>query len=342
MGKSTAGLCRHQKKQTLRSKDAPTVPSSPIEEVLAEIWSQVLGVERIGADDDFFALGGHSLLATQVASRIRDAFRVELPLRSLFEAPTVAGLAREIASARQEETSSQAPPLLPARRDQDLLLSLRVEQRLWFMDRLEPGNALYTTWQAMRLLGNLELRALEEAFAAVVKRHESLRTRLVPSVAGRAGHRADLRYHSRSTICGRPEAAEGGVARRVDQERAGRSISRGSADPGGSAATFPARSRPDRDDAPRHQRRLARGLLIRELASFYAEFRAAGAPTCDRCQCSCRLCRVATRSDAREALDYQVAYWSSRWPDAAGAAGGPPSSVGEELRGAHQSSVRAI
>src|SRR5947209_16946842 len=99
-------------------------PQGPVEEVLAAIWAEVLGearVERVGAHDDFFALGGHSLLATQVISRLRDAFGVELPLRSLFAAPTVAALASRIG---QEGRGSQAPPpITPVPRDAALPLS---------------------------------------------------------------------------------------------------------------------------------------------------------------------------------------------------------------------------
>ena len=294
-------------------EDAPTVPSSPIEEVLAEIWSQVLGVERIGADDDFFALGGHSLLATQVASRIRDAFRVELPLRSLFEAPTVAGLAREIASARQEETSSQAPPLLPARRDQDLLLSF-AQQRLWFMDRLEPGNALYTTWQAMRLLGNLELRALEEAFAAVVKRHESLRTRF-GSVGGRPVQviESDLRFQLPVVdLSGQPEAErKAAVARRVDEELARPfDLARG---PLMRAGLLQLSEREHVLWVTMHHvisDGWSRGIFIRELASFYAEF--SGGRRADLPPLPVQYADFAQwqREWLRgEALEKQVAYW---------------------------------
>ena len=110
---------------------------TPTEELLAEIWAHVLGVQRIGIHDNFFQLGGHSLLATQVVSRIREAFKVEMPLRHLFETPTVAGLAERIDA--QGGPALQAPPIVPIPRDGELPLSF-AQQRLWFIDQLEPGS----------------------------------------------------------------------------------------------------------------------------------------------------------------------------------------------------------
>jgi len=195
-------------------------PRDPIEEVLAGIWSEVLGVERIGVEDNFFALGGHSLLATQVISRIRETSAVELPLRELFESPTVAGLARKIASARQGVTGLPAEPLSPAAREEELPLSF-AQQRLWFLDQLEPGNAFYITWRVLRLVGNLDLRALEKAFAAIVRRHESLRTRF-ESVEGRPVQiveedvRFDLPLVDLTAL--REEEGKAAAARRAAQE----------------------------------------------------------------------------------------------------------------------------
>src|SRR6185436_8527708 len=89
-------------------------PRNSIEETLAGIWSQLLGVERVGVQDGFFELGGHSLLATQLVSRVREAFGVEIPLRAIFEAPTIAGLAERVRSANG---GASAPPIRPAPRD---------------------------------------------------------------------------------------------------------------------------------------------------------------------------------------------------------------------------------
>ncbi len=155
--------------------NAFVAPRGPVEELLAEIWSQILDIELVGIDDDFFALGGHSLLATQLMSRVREAFQVEIPLRRLFEAPTVAGLAESIEAARQAGQSLLAPPILPVPRNDDLPLSF-AQQRLWFFDQLAPELSAYNLPAAVRLKGPLNLPALEQSINEIIKRHESLRT----------------------------------------------------------------------------------------------------------------------------------------------------------------------
>jgi amino acid adenylation domain-containing protein len=148
-------------------------PGSLVEELLAGIWSDVLGVERVGAEDDFFSLGGHSLLATQVVSRVREVFGVDLPVRILFEAPTLATLARRI--DRASGPSEELPPLVPVPRAEVMPVSF-AQQRLWLLDQREPGNAAYNVPEALRLRGPLDLAALRRSFDDVTRRHESLRT----------------------------------------------------------------------------------------------------------------------------------------------------------------------
>ncbi|HEV2735194.1 MAG TPA: amino acid adenylation domain-containing protein, partial [Longimicrobiaceae bacterium] len=148
-------------------------PRTPAEEVLAAIWTEVLRAERVGVHDDFFALGGHSLLGTQVVSRVREAFGAELPLRALFEAPTLAALARRVEGLAPG--AGDAAPLLPAARGGALPLSF-AQQRLWFLEQLDPGNPAYHLPAALRISGRLDTAVLERALGEVVRRHEALRT----------------------------------------------------------------------------------------------------------------------------------------------------------------------
>jgi acyl carrier protein len=159
--------------------EAAVAPRTPVEEVLAAIWAEaeVLGVEQLGVHDNFFELGGHSLLATRVISRVRKAFQVEVPLRSLFEAPTVAGLAEKVESALGSHRGSEVG-LRPVGRDQALPLSF-AQQRLWFLDQFQPGSQSYNVPAAVRIRGPLQVAALERSLSEIVRRHEVLRTRFV-------------------------------------------------------------------------------------------------------------------------------------------------------------------
>jgi acyl carrier protein len=163
---------------------ARVLPHTPTEEVVASLWAAVLGVEEIGRTDNFFDLGGHSLLATQLMSRLRAAFAVEMPVRSVFEAPTVATLSAAIDAARHGPERLLAPALVPLDRDNDLPLSF-AQQRLWFLDQLQAGGAAYNIATALRLTGSLNLAALAMGWAALVHRHEALRTTF-PTVHGAA------------------------------------------------------------------------------------------------------------------------------------------------------------
>ena len=154
---------------------AYVAPTTAAEKTIADIWQQLLGIERVGANDDFFELGGHSLLATQVVSRLRKAFQVEVPLRSILEVPTVAGIAQTIDGILGSGKTSLAPPIVPVPRDRHLPLSF-AQQRLWFLDRLEPDNPFYNLYVAFRLTGPLNVSAAERSLNEVVRRHEALRT----------------------------------------------------------------------------------------------------------------------------------------------------------------------
>ncbi|MCA1681994.1 MAG: condensation domain-containing protein, partial [Actinobacteria bacterium] len=156
-------------------------PRTDIERVVADVWAQVLGVDRVGVEDNFFELGGDSILSIQLVSRVRVACGVEVSLRSLFTNPTVAGLAGVIAADTGAGGSVAAIPV--ADRTGALPLSF-AQQRLWFLDKFEPESSEYITPSAVRLRGELDTAALGRAFTALVARHESLRTTF-ESVDGR-------------------------------------------------------------------------------------------------------------------------------------------------------------
>ncbi|HVG06916.1 MAG TPA: amino acid adenylation domain-containing protein [Thermoanaerobaculia bacterium] len=153
-------------------------PRGPVEELVAGIWCEVLGCDRVGADAPFFDLGGHSLLAIQVVSRLRGAFGVDLPVRALFEATTVSRLAERIAAARSGPAGIETPALRPMPRDdQSHGLPLSFAQgRLWLLDRLAPGTAIFNVPQPLTLRGPLDRPAMEAALTEIVRRHEVLRT----------------------------------------------------------------------------------------------------------------------------------------------------------------------
>ncbi|WP_279636870.1 non-ribosomal peptide synthetase [Corallococcus llansteffanensis] len=157
------------------SRSGYVAPRTPTEELLAPLWAEVLRLPRVGAQDHFFELGGHSLLATQLVARVRAAFGVELPLRSVFEAPILADLARRIDDAGKQVSGVQAPPLVPASRTGELPLSF-AQQRLWFIDQLVPGASTYNVPSILRLEGELHLEALRQSLTELVRRHEALRT----------------------------------------------------------------------------------------------------------------------------------------------------------------------
>ncbi|HEX8474859.1 MAG TPA: amino acid adenylation domain-containing protein, partial [Pyrinomonadaceae bacterium] len=160
---------------TTDGSDAATTTGNPLEEVVAGVWAEVLGVETVGAHDNFFELGGHSLLALQVISRLRTVLKVEMPVRELFEAPTVRGFTERIEKQQRAALGLPSPPLERTARDGELPLSF-AQQRLWFLDQLEPHSPAYNIPSAIRLTGELDLKALEESFNEVVRRHEVLRT----------------------------------------------------------------------------------------------------------------------------------------------------------------------
>lgn len=171
--------------EEVRQKARPkfVAPRTHTEEALVAIWRDVLGIAEVGIYDNFFELGGHSLLATQVISRIREVFQVDLPLRSLFESPTISTLLETLEKAMSTGQMLQVPTIKRVQRDGDLPLSF-AQQRLWFIDQLEPGSPIYNVHVPVRLIARLNIAALEQTLTEIVRRHEILRTTF-PAINGR-------------------------------------------------------------------------------------------------------------------------------------------------------------
>ena len=174
--------------------EAYIAPRTPEEEVLCAVFADVLGAERVGIDDNFFELGGHSLLAAKLVSRVRAALGEEVSIRELFESPTVAELAERL-SGRETCAASAAVAQSGDGQEHGSELPLSyAQQRLWFLYQMEGAGAAYNIPLALRLEGELDVRALEQALSDVVERHEALRTVFpqeegvaVPEGAGRGG-----------------------------------------------------------------------------------------------------------------------------------------------------------
>ncbi len=159
-------------------------PRTPTEEVLAVIWAQILGLEQVSIHSNFFELGGHSLLGTQVISRIRQNLNVEIPLQLLFETPTIAGLASAItslslANAQNQSTDVLEQQTIPQLADRHSAPLSFAQQRIWFLDQMEPNSAAYLMPLAQRLLGKLNIGVLQQSLDAIAAHHEVLRTNFI-------------------------------------------------------------------------------------------------------------------------------------------------------------------
>src|SRR5205807_2190377 len=158
----------------LRAEQGLHHPQGPIEELLAGIWRELLHVPVVSSHDHFFALGGHSLLAMQVVARIRQQMGLELPLRTLFEAPTLAALSQRVQQQLRAEPQELLPPLQPVARSVPPPLSF-AQERLWFLEQLEPGQPTYHVPLILRLHGQLDPAALQASWHLLEARHEGLR-----------------------------------------------------------------------------------------------------------------------------------------------------------------------
>ena len=156
----------------VRREGAYAPPRTELERRLCAIWEELLDAGRVGITDSFFDLGGHSLLATRVVSRVRSELGRELPLRALFEQPTIAALCETL----PELGGSLVLPDVEVLAERDGLPLSYAQQRLWFIDRLEGGSSQYNISGAARVRGALDRNALAEALRTILERHESLRT----------------------------------------------------------------------------------------------------------------------------------------------------------------------
>ena len=197
--------------------DVYVAARNSIEEVLVEIWSQVLGIERISIHANFFELGGHSLLATKLRARIRAVLYKDMLLRTIFEYPSVAEQAAWII---EEGRQQKLPVIVPVGRDRDLPLSFS-QQRLWFLDQLEPESVAYNSPIVLRLEGDLSIKALTSSIQKIVQRHESLRTHFA-MVRGQAVQIIDPVGQAQINVCDVREKTgaeqEEFVAAQVQQE----------------------------------------------------------------------------------------------------------------------------
>ena len=157
---------------SISSENLVVTPRTPTEEILLSIWQNILNLEQISIHDNFFALGGHSLLATKVISQIRQHFSIEIPLRFLFEASTIAELAKKIEVTQRETLGLDIPPITKT----DKTLLSFAQQRQWFLAQLESNSSFYNIPAAIRLQGQLNIALLEKSFNQVIQRHEILRT----------------------------------------------------------------------------------------------------------------------------------------------------------------------
>ncbi len=318
-------------------------PRTQIEELVAGAWAELLGLERVGVNNNFFELGGHSLMATQLISRVREACGVELLLRSLFEAPTVAGMAASLEAAIR--AGKWAPPTSIERYPRDVELPLSfAQQRLWFLDQLESGSPFYNIFAPVRLKGRLDLQALECTLTEIVRRHEALRTTF-RTVEGRAVQViAEARPLSLpvTDLSYLPPERREAEARRMAEEESQRpfDLARGPL----------LRARLLRLDEDEHLAMLtlhhiisdgwSAGILIRELAALYQAFNA-GLPS-PLAELPIQYADFAAwqrRWLQGETLDIQLAYWKRKLGGDRAALQLPtdrPRPAVQRFRGAHE------
>ncbi|HZI16055.1 MAG TPA: condensation domain-containing protein, partial [Myxococcus sp.] len=295
-------------------------PHAGVEEQLAAMWAELLRVGRVGRHDDFFELGGHSLLATQLVSRVRAVLGVEIPLRVLFETPTLEALARHV---EHGAPSLAQPPLRPLPRSGPLPLSF-AQQRLWFLDQLQPGGATYNLPAPVRLSGALHVAALEQSLGHLLQRHEALRTTF-PSVRGepvQAIQPVTPFALPRVDLGAMPEGAREAEARRLAHEDALRPFDLGQ---GPLLRALLVRLTPSDHVLLLTMHHIvsdgwSTSVLVRELAALYEAFSSGAQPSLPPLPVQYADYAVWQREWLRgDALEAQLGYWKQQL------AGAPPA-----------------
>ncbi|MBD2665598.1 amino acid adenylation domain protein [Richelia sinica FACHB-800] len=157
------------------SEENSSLALTPVQELLSGIWAAILGIKQVGIHDNFFELGGHSLLATRVISQIRKAFKIDLQLRCLFASPTIKELAKEIENTKKADCKIKLPHIGQTSRIGNIPISY-AQQRLWYLHQLESNNTAYNICNAVRIIGSLNIPALEHSLNGIIGRHEIIRT----------------------------------------------------------------------------------------------------------------------------------------------------------------------
>ncbi|HEY0522983.1 MAG TPA: condensation domain-containing protein, partial [Stellaceae bacterium] len=310
-----------------RGETGYVAPGGKTEETVTGIWSEVLGLDRVGVHDNFFDLGGHSLLATQVVTRLRATFGVELPLRVLFETPSVAELCKWIDAAKQEGAGPAVPaPTAQQPRPARLPLSYS-QERLWLLEQIETLGSVYNIAAGFRLTGRFADEAFERALREIVRRHESLRTRFAVSDDGDGSPEQVIdasgafRLERVDLSALGEEAERAAEARRVAREAAGRpfDLARG---PLFRAALL--RLSEDEHVAVIVMHHIvsdgwSASILIREVGALYTAYAEGRTSPLPELPIQYADYALWQRSWLRgEALERQVAYWTERL------AGAPP------------------
>ena len=287
-------------------------PRGETEALVASFWQELLAVDVVSRTDNFFEVGGHSLVATELVSRIREAFSVQLSLRNVFESPDLAALAEVVDSLRMSGLAGADRPLVRRAGGGSVAPLSFSQRRLWFLDQLVPGSAFYNVPVAYRLVGDLDVGALEGAFSAVVARHEVLRTSFGARVDALGGQPAQVVGEPWPVVIAVTEAATEQEARDLAAQEAGRPFDLGS---GRLLRVRLVRLGPDDHVLLVTMHHIvcdawSLGVLLREVSGFYQELAEGGEPSGEALPVQYADFSVWQREWlSGEVLEGQLGYW---------------------------------